>query len=343
MKTFLGALIGITALAGAAAASPITFANFSQDVGLPNVFGFLDYTSSSTASNGNLNISDPNNPCGAGNTCHVLTTLTKVSETNVSYKVGSTSVTQPQPSNAKGAVVPGAIAVTFQYQSAAVVNALPAALKGSLDAHMNMTLFTTDPSSSTKISNNFFFTDQPLDNGTIAFTLDTPITSGMPGCTVATPCSNLLTVTVTGSDGNPGLTVGLNGQRGTGTGNLNGDVASDGDSFTFSSDFLTFSSQLSDQLVMGFTSIHPCFTRDNTLPGNSGTAAVSGCTNGAITAADLGTFLRTFDAAGVGSFASEPPPTVRSNSPEPTGTVFGLTGCLLVVLGLPRRRFGFKR
>lgn len=344
IKQISQALVGIAAFAGLAGASPITFANFSQDVGLPNVFGFLNYTSSSTTGNGNLSINDPNNPCGVGKECHVLTTLSKVAETTVSYKVNSKSTSETQPSITKGSIAPGAVAVTFQYESAGVVNALPKALQGSLSAHMNMMLFTTDSASSMKITNSFFFTDQPLDNGTIAFDLDTPITSGMPGCTVAHPCSNLLTVTVTGSGTTPGLNVGLNGQRGTGTANLNGDVAGDGDTFTFSSDFLTFTSQLSDQLVMGFTSIHPCFTRNNTLPSSNGTTQVSGCTTGAIAAADLSNFLRSFNAAGEGSFASEPPPVVRGGAPEPASAVFGLTGCLLVALGMTgRRRFGFKR
>ena len=345
MTKLFEALIGIAAFAGTSLASTVTFANFSQEVGLPNVFGFLNYTSSSTTSNGNLSFNDPNNPCGAGNTCHVLTTLSKESETNVSYKVGSTTVTQTQPSITKGAVVPGSIAVSFQYESAAVVSALPIALRGVLDAHMNMTLFTTDPSTTTKINslNNFYFTEQPLDNGTIAFTLDTPITSGMPGCTVAHPCSNLLTVTATGSGGAPSLSIGLNGHRGTGTTNLNGDAASDGDTIAFSSDFLTFTSQLSNQVAMGFSSIKPCFTTSNALPSDSGTGAVSDCTTGPITAADLSAFLRTFDAAGEGSFATDLAPGLRGTTPEPNATVFGLTGCGLFVLSMRRRRFRFKR
>lgn len=337
MNRITQAFVGIVAFAGFACATPITFANFSQDVGLPNVFGFLNYTSSPTTSNGNLSINDSHNPCGVGNTCSVLSTLSTVGEQTVNYKIGSNPASQTQPSIVPGAVVPGAVAVTFQYESASVVSSLPLALQGSLAAHMNMMLFTTDAASSTKINSNDYFTIQPLDNGTISFDLDTPITSGVPGCTVAHPCSNLLTVTVSGSGGTPGLTVGLNGQRGTGTANLNGDVDANTDTFTFSSDFLSFSSQAFDQLVMGFTSIHPCFTQNNTLPSNSGSGAVSGCTTGAIASADLGNLLRTFDAAGEGSFASAPAPTVNGRAPEPSGVVFGLTGCLLVGLGMTRR------
>lgn len=302
------AVAGLTALASMASATQIyTFAGFQEQGTGGDVFGFVNYVApgSATNANGSFSYDTNSDPCGYGVTCHVFTTLSSVSATTN----GGTTPLEPSSST-----TPGSIPVVFDYQE--VAGSLPAALQGNISASMDIQLFATTGAHSTMITPNDYFTYQPFTSGTITITANAPITSGFPGCTPTSPCSNLLTVNINS------LTEGLNGQRGGTTAALNGDVGSLGDSFTFTSDFLQFNGQLFDQLAMSFTSVTPCFTRDDT--------ASNTCTTGVITNGSVGNFLRTFVGAGSGTFAASPEP--YANVPEPLST--SLVGAALVSLAV---------
>lgn len=120
---------------------------------------------------------------------------------------------------------------------------------------------------------------------------------------------------------------GLNGAVGQPTAGLSANDNTTGtysDVFTFSSNFINFSSQADDTITMTFNSVSPCITN------TSG----PDCTNGDATPG-VGGMLQTLTANGTGNFGAIPEPT-SGYAPEPVTNV--LTGSSLLGLAFYLRR-----
>lgn len=171
------------------------------------------------------------------------------------------------------------------------ITGLPAALTGFQDAHLFITTTTTQPAA---LSGGTL--SQPLDQTvTIQIVRDTPAPSGTGGGTR----TNLLTVVFSASANTPEI----NGSEG---GNIATMAATTPNHVvTFTSDFLSFASTTQRNSSFSFSSVTPALSRD------------------------AGNFLRSFDAAATGTFASNPvpvyaPPTAGAVTLG--GKVFGPDG-----------------
>lgn len=159
------------------------------------------------------------------------------------------------------------------------ISGLPAALTGFQDAHLTVTTTTTQTAALSGGS-----ISQPLNQTvTIQITRDTPAPAGTGGGTR----TNLLTVVFSPSVNTPEI----NGSEG---GNIATMAATTPNHVvTFTSDFLSFASTTARNSSFSFSSVTPALS------------------------IDAGSFLRSFDAAATGTFASNPvpvyaPPTASS-------------------------------
>jgi len=126
------------------------------------------------------------------------------------------------------------------------------------------------------------------------------------------PGSNLLTIVST-SNGE------LDGNRGANSGSLNGDTGS-GSVVNFTSDFLVFTATIERAYTLSFTSLNPAL-------GLGSHTATNHQTTG---------YLKSFTAAGTGTFASDPAPT--TGVPEPSPAIALLIGSAGLTLLFVRNR-----
>ena len=173
--------------------------------------------------------------------------------------------------NASFSVVSGGSPVIFFYQN---ITGLDASLQGTQNAHVTITTTTTTPGSVTTGTVN-----QPLNQTiTIAVIRDTPAAVGNG------TRRNLLTATITPNTNTPLLT----GSTGGNSANLNATTSptSMDHNVVFTSDFLNFAQTTARNLSLAFSAVTPQL------------------------ALGTGNFLQNFTAAGAGTFASNPVPTV---------------------------------
>ena len=151
------------------------------------------------------------------------------------------------------------------------ISGLNASLQGGQNAHLFITT-TTTTTPATLLVNTL---NQPLDQTVVISILrDTPAPVGTGART------NLLTATITTATAVPSI-------AGPNTGNsANFTVTTPDNNITFTSDFVSFAATTQRNLGLSFSSVTPQLA--------------------------LGTnnFLQSFTAAGAGTFASNPPPTV---------------------------------
>jgi uncharacterized repeat protein (TIGR01451 family) len=160
----------------------------------------------------------------------------------------------------------GGSAVLFTLEN--IVGSLPADLQGSQNAHVFLTSSTTTPATPSGTDLN-----QPLDTvSTLRVVRDTPAAEGSGNRT------NLLTVQFTGT---------ISGAAGGDSAILSGGSA--GDTVTFTSDFLDFSSATERDLTLSHSSLLPSLTLG---PGG---------------------FLADFTASGVGNFRSDAAPALATD------------------------------
>ncbi len=183
----------------------------------------------------------------------------------------------------------GGTAIYFTYQN---IGGLNSSLQGLQDAHLVLTSSTTALVTTT--GSNLA---QPFSNAnnTIRITRDTAAPAGV-GTGSRT---NLLTVTFSPNNNSPQLT-GSNG------GNSSSFSATTPDHVvTFTSDFLNFSTTTARNFALSFSSVTPALSIGN------------------------GGFLSSFTAAGSGTFASNPVPTVVG----PTAATVTISGRVLTSAG----------
>lgn len=165
--------------------------------------------------------------------------------------------------------VGGGAPVFFFYQN---VPGLPAELQGLQSAHVFVTTTTTQSGSSTGPGGTV---TQPMNSQiTIQIFRDTPASPGTGGGSR----TNLLTAVITPSGGTPSLT----GTDGGTSATLS--ATTPAHTVVFTSHFLSFASTTNRNLGLSFSSVSPTFTLGS------------------------GNFLQNFNAAGTGTFASNPVP-----------------------------------
>ena len=171
------------------------------------------------------------------------------------------------------------------------ISGLDSSLQGIQNAHLFITTTTTTPGT---VNSNTAI--QPLDQViTISIVRDTPAPVGV-GVGTRT---NLLTATISANTATPTLT-------GTNTGNAASfDWTTPDHVVIYTSDFLNFAGTVQRNLAFGFSSVTPIFA----LGANN--------------------FLQSFTAAGSGTFASNPPPTVGPT----TAAGVTISGRVLTSLG----------
>jgi hypothetical protein len=197
------------------------------------------------------------------------------------------------------------IPVVFTYQ--AVNGTLPLDLQGPQSAILTLTSSTlagvqTASAFGETLSQQQFF-GNGLETDTLTITRDTPAAEGNNSMT------NLLTMTFTGT---------LAGQLGTPTPSLSGDT-NNGNTVTYTSDFLTFSGAADDDFNMAFSSW-------TTLIGGLGLSESTNIDDD---------YYASATAAGAATFDTTITPVITTNSPEPASCTIILG---LGFLTLMRRR-----
>lgn len=192
-------------------------------------------------------------------------------------------------SNAMFNTVSGGSSVYFLYQN---ISGLDSSLQGFQNAHLLITTtMTTTPAT---LSSNTL--TQPLDQTTVIRVLrDTPTAPGV-GMGART---NLLTATISTNTGTPALTGTSTGNSGTFS------VTTPDHVVTFSSDFVNFYPTTQRNLALSFSSVTPSLGLGS------------------------GNFLQSFTAAGSGTFASNPSPSVLG----PTASSVTISGRVLTRSG----------
>lgn len=196
-------------------------------------------------------------------------------------------------SNATFSTVGGGSPIFFLYSN---ITGLDSSLTGFQNAHLFITTTTTAFATLNLATNGL---NQSLDQTTvISVVRDTPAPVGV-GIGART---NLLTATVSVNTATPALT----GTSTTNSGTMS--ISTPDHVVTFTSDFLNFSLTTQRNLALSFSSITPTLG----LAGPSGSS-----------------FLQSFTAAGSGTYASDPPPTVfgpTAASATISGRVLNMSG-----------------
>lgn len=202
------------------------------------------------------------------------------------------------------------VPVLFSYSATLFPGLRKFGLLGGQNAVLTLNGTTTAPATATGVGTTAsprVFT-QILENVVLSIKLVTPH-KGL---------NNLLTATFTDT---------LSGIRGGSTATLRSDTQT-GDALIYTSDFLDFSRTVDRDLSFSFTSL--------TSANNGQTGAdFSGAGFRLRRDANRNDFLRSFTAAGVGTFATNPPPIVIV--PEPGS--FALMGFCLITLATLSRRY----
>jgi PEP-CTERM motif len=203
------------------------------------------------------------------------------------------------------------VSIPVNFTFLTVSGSLPADLRGPLQAHLTLTTNTTaavqtvNAFGGTLAHQQVFGTSAAPD--VLAITLDSPAAEGTGSRT------NLLTMSFTG---------GLLGQLGQATPSLSGNTAN-GDTVTYSSDFVGFSSSAANDFNVAFTS-----WVTNLVGGGLSLSATAG-----------DSYFASATAAGAATFDSTiVPSTTSSPVPEPATGGMALIGIGLLTLTARRGR-----
>jgi hypothetical protein len=176
--------------------------------------------------------------------------------------------------------------VSFTFSN---IPGLTADLTGPQDATLTLTAHTT--TAVTSIGTN---RRQRFDSFLLQITRNTPTQDGK---------TNLLTIDLTPAAIN-GAKAALSGTNGSGAATLSGGTGA-GLTVLFTSDYLDFTGTLLRDIALSFTSITPSYAK--------GTGAGAN-------------FLKSFTAAGTGTFSTDAPPTFIPPVPEPASMAVLLVG-----------------
>ena len=195
----------------------------------------------------------------------------------------------------------GSVATKFRFESPRAGNRLDVlAGLGQLNSSLTFNVLAVDGSVAGAFGPNLY---QPLSTGAFSF-IYTGLTPLVVAHTTYLTGANLLTATFISGGGITGVLRGSSGSVNAST--------SSGDTITYTSDFLNFSSTVDQDFALSLSSVTPPFGR---TPGQS---------------------LNTFFATAGGSFSTDPVPLPTAVIPEPA--TWGLLVVGFGLVGLQGRR-----